>query len=114
MIGVFLFNKVAFTRKFCQKYQEIGKLLTLCPTLEEVEQLSSSIVHISVQLFSNQTLVAKMVQEQNLLHVMVKVLLEMMRTTLQPMKVNGKFMPTSQYYYHYINITFCNEDLIVA
>lgn len=86
-----MFNKVAFTRKFCQKYQGIGKLLTLCPTLHEVEQLSSSIVHISVQLFSNQTLVAKMVQEQNLLHVMVKVLLEMMRTTLQPMKVNGKF-----------------------
>ncbi len=60
-----------------------------------MEQLSNSVVHISVQLFSNQTLVTKMVQEQNLLHVMVKVLLEMMRTTLQPMKVNGKFMPSA-------------------
>lgn len=56
-----------------------------------MEQLSNSIVHISVQLFSNQSLVTKMVKEQNLLHVMVKVLLEMMRTTLQPMKVNGEF-----------------------
>ena len=64
-----------------------------------MEQLSSSIVHISVQLFSNQTLVVKMVQEQNLLHVMVKVLLEMMRTTLQPMKVNGKFFFTWQNYH---------------
>ena len=55
-----------------------------------MKQLLNSVAHISVQLFDNKTLVTKMVQEQNLLHVVVKVLLEMMRTTLQPMKVNGK------------------------
>lgn len=61
----------------------------MCSTLKEVEQLSNSVVHISVQLFSNQVLVAKMVREQNLLHVMIKVIQEMVRTTFQPMKVNG-------------------------
>ena len=55
-----------------------------------MKQLFNSVAHISVQLFDNKTLARKMVQEQNLLHVVVKVLLEMMRTTLQPMKVDGK------------------------
>lgn len=72
----------------------------MCTTLQEVEQLSNSIVHISVQLFSNQILVGKMVREQNLLHVMVKVVQEMIRPTLQPMKVNGKHTSMSVWHVH--------------
>lgn len=75
----------------------------MCSTLQEVEQLSNSVVHISVQLFSNQILVAKMVTEQNLLHVMIKVIQEMVGITFQPMKVNGKGLTLFQYITQYID-----------
>jgi len=74
--------KEAFTRVFCQNYQKIAKGLVYHRDSKRVEQLSNRIVHVSVQLFSNKILAEKVVQEQNLLHVMVKVLHEMTRPSL--------------------------------
>ncbi|XP_029192377.2 E3 ubiquitin-protein ligase ubr3-like [Acropora millepora] len=74
--------KEAFTRVFCQNYQKIAKGLVYHRDSKGVEQLSNRIVHVSVQLFSNKILAEKVVQEQNLLHVMVKVLHEMTRPSL--------------------------------
>ena len=80
-----------FTLVFCQHYQKIAKaIVTTSGTREVVEQLSNRVVHISVQLFSNKQLAEKMVREQNLLHVMVKVLHDMIRPTLVPYKMEGK------------------------
>ncbi|XP_046846410.1 E3 ubiquitin-protein ligase UBR3-like [Xenia sp. Carnegie-2017] len=84
--------KIAFTRKFCESYHKIAQLLTSYQTLSEVEHLSNSIVHVSVQLFSNKNLITKMVVEYKFLHVMVKILSEMMRPVLQQMKVNGQYV----------------------
>ena len=79
----------AFTRVFCQHYQKIAKALVSTSGARKVEQLSNRVVHVSVQLFSNKQLVEKMVQEQNLLYVMVKVLHDMVRPTLEPCKAAG-------------------------
>ena len=46
-------------------------------------------VHVSVQLFSNKTLAEKVVREQNLLHVMVKVLHDMIRPSLVTFRRGG-------------------------
>jgi hypothetical protein len=70
---------------FCQNYQKIAK--TLVSTTQggpSVEQLANRVVHVSVQLYSNKHLAEKMVKEQNLLHVMVKVLNDMIKPSLQP------------------------------
>ncbi|XP_078377169.1 E3 ubiquitin-protein ligase ubr3-like isoform X1 [Oculina patagonica] len=74
--------KEAFTRVFCQNYQKIAKVLVLNSNSNNVDQLSNRVVHVSVQLFSNKMLAEKVVREQNLLHVMVKVLHDMARPTL--------------------------------
>jgi len=73
--------KEAFTRVFCQYYQKIAKAL-LNSDSRSVEQLSNRVVHVSVQLFSNKILAEKVVREQNLLHIMVKVLHDMARPSL--------------------------------
>ena len=56
---------------------------------KRVEQLSNRIVHVSVQLFSNKILAEKVVHEQNLLYVMVKVLHEMTRPSLMKFRRGG-------------------------
>ncbi|XP_015779823.1 PREDICTED: E3 ubiquitin-protein ligase UBR3-like [Acropora digitifera] len=81
--------KEAFTRVFCQNYQKIAKGLVYHRDSKGVEQLSNRIVHVSVQLFSNKILAEKVVQEQNLLHVMVKVLHEMTRPSLMKFRRGG-------------------------
>ncbi|XP_058960015.2 E3 ubiquitin-protein ligase ubr3 [Pocillopora verrucosa] len=75
--------KEAFTRVFCENYQKIAKALVLnSDSSDSVDQLSNRVVHVSVQLFSNKILAEKVVREQNLLHVMVKVLHDMARPAL--------------------------------
>ncbi|XP_068671556.1 E3 ubiquitin-protein ligase ubr3-like isoform X2 [Montipora foliosa] len=74
--------KEAFTRVFCQNYQKIAKALVLHRESRSVEQLSNRVVHVSVQLFSNKILAEKVVRDQNLLHIMVKVLHDMTRPSL--------------------------------
>ncbi|XP_048579140.1 E3 ubiquitin-protein ligase ubr3 isoform X3 [Nematostella vectensis] len=77
--------KESFTKVFCQHYQMIARALVSSDG-PSVEQLSNRVVHVSVQLFSNKELAEKMVLEQNLLHVMVKVLHDMVRPALKEVK----------------------------
>ena len=84
--------KEAFTRVFCQHYQKIAKALVTTTDPRTVEQLSNRVIHVSVQLFSNKALAEKMAQEQNLLHVMVKVLKDMISRSLRGDRGGGKLM----------------------
>ena len=55
-----------------------------------MEQLSNHVVHVSVQLFSNKILAEKVVcDDQNLLHIMVKVLHDMTRPSLTNFRRGG-------------------------
>lgn len=54
------------------------------------DALSNRIVHVSVQLFSNEKLALKMVEELNLLHVMIISLKLMMSNILTPNTLHGK------------------------
>ena len=74
---------------FCQNYQKIAKVLVLNSNSNSVDQLSNRVVHVSVQLFSNKLLAEKVVREQNLLHIMVKVLHDMARPTLVTFRRGG-------------------------
>ena len=84
------FQQEAFTRVFCQNYQKIAKALVLNSDSRSVEQLSNRVVHVSVQLFSNKILAEKVVREQNLLHIMVKVLHDMARPSLVTFRRGGR------------------------
>ena len=64
-------------------------MLVLNSSSNSVDQLSNRVVHVSVQLFSNKFLAEKVVREQNLLHVMVKVLHDMARPTLVTFRRGG-------------------------
>ena len=74
---------------FCQNYQKIAKVLVHNSNSNSVDQLSNRVVHVSVQLFSNKILAEKVVREQNLLHIMVKVLHDMARPTLVTFRRGG-------------------------
>ncbi|KAG1697720.1 E3 ubiquitin-protein ligase Ubr3 [Nymphon striatum] len=60
--------KEAFTSAFVNHYGRIASLL--CKT-KESDALSNHVVHVSVQLFSNDTLSLKMCQTQHLLHTII-------------------------------------------
>ena len=60
------FFQEQFTRLICSQYTAIGKSLSQS---EKPEQLSNHIVHVSVQLFSNELLAYKMVKEEYLAKV---------------------------------------------
>lgn len=66
--------KETFTRLFCRQYTAIGKSLS---SSTDPDVLSNHMVHVSVQLFSNETLALKMVKEENLLFKMIFVLSKM-------------------------------------
>ena len=57
------------------------------------DTLSNRVVHVSVQLFSNEELASKMAQELHLLHVMVVSLRDMMSKILVPSTLQGNFRP---------------------
>ncbi|KAM4698256.1 LOW QUALITY PROTEIN: E3 ubiquitin-protein ligase UBR3 [Rhinophrynus dorsalis] len=71
--------KIAFTKTFVQHYAFIMK--TLKKSLES-DTMSNRIVHISVQLFSNEELARQVTEECQLLDIMVTVLLYMMESCL--------------------------------
>eukprot|EP00794_Sanderia_malayensis_P003219 gene3219-3696_t len=75
--------KVAFTRSFCRHYSAIGK--SLCQSVQP-EKLSNNLVHVSVQLFSSDVLAKLMVHEENALHTLVTVLIDMINScaTIMP------------------------------
>lgn len=58
----------AFTRAFVLHYSRISQLLVRSP---DPDMLSNRVVHVSVQLFSNEKLALRMTEQMNLLHVMV-------------------------------------------
>ncbi|KAJ8351974.1 hypothetical protein SKAU_G00234500 [Synaphobranchus kaupii] len=71
--------KIAFTKTFVQHYAFIMKMLMKS---HESDTMSNRIVHISVQLFSNEELVCHVTEECQLLDIMVTVLLYMMESCL--------------------------------
>ena len=54
------------------------------------DTLSNRVVHVSVQLFSNEALAYRMAQEYNLLHVMVISLKNMMSKIIMECALHGK------------------------
>ncbi|MEQ2266088.1 E3 ubiquitin-protein ligase ubr3, partial [Xenotaenia resolanae] len=71
--------KITFTKTFVQHYAFIMKTLMKS---HESDTMSNRIVHISVQLFSNEELARHMTEECQLLDIMVTVLLYMMESCL--------------------------------
>ncbi|XP_066544648.1 E3 ubiquitin-protein ligase ubr3 isoform X2 [Amia ocellicauda] len=71
--------KIAFTKTFVQHYAFIMKTLMKS---HESDTMSNRIVHISVQLFSNEELARHVTEECQLLDIMVTVLLYMMESCL--------------------------------
>lgn len=73
--------KEAFTQTFVQHYSRISHMLTQS---SDSETLSNRVVHVSVQLFSNEALSLRMTRRQHLLHVMVISLRAMMIYIVHP------------------------------
>ncbi|XP_017880886.1 E3 ubiquitin-protein ligase Ubr3 isoform X2 [Ceratina calcarata] len=71
--------KEALTRAFVLHYSRVSRMLE---GSTDPDTLSNKVVHVSVQLFSNQSLALKMVDELKLLHVMVIALKYMMSKIL--------------------------------
>lgn len=71
--------KEQLTRTFVMHYSRIPNVLE---TSNDPETLSNRVVHMSVQLFSNEALALKMVKELSLLHVMIISLKLMMSKIL--------------------------------
>lgn len=67
------------TRTFVMHYSRIPTVLEMSV---DPDTLSNRVVHMSVQLFSNESLALKMVEELNLLHVMIISLKTMMSKNL--------------------------------
>ncbi|KAJ8969367.1 hypothetical protein NQ314_001799, partial [Rhamnusium bicolor] len=92
---VFLDNpdyKEALTRAFVLHYSRISMMLERST---DPDTLSNRVVHVSVQLFSNESLALRMTEQLNLLHVMVVSLKYMMskiliKNTLHGMNVNQR------------------------
>lgn len=79
--------KEAFTRAFVLHYSRISQLLVKS---EDADTLSNRVVHVSVQLFSNEKLALKMAEQMGLLHVMVISLQYMMSTISVASPLHGK------------------------
>lgn len=73
--------KEHLTRTFVMHYCRIPSVLEMS---SDPDTLSNRVVHMSVQLFSNESLALKMVEELSLLHVMIISLRQMMLKILTP------------------------------
>lgn len=71
--------KEALTRAFVLHYSRISIMLEKSA---DPDTLSNRVVHVSVQLFSNESLALRMTEQLNLLHVMVISLKSMMSKIL--------------------------------
>ncbi|XP_012142217.1 ubr3 ubiquitin ligase isoform X3 [Megachile rotundata] len=71
--------KEALTRAFVLHYSRVSMMLERSP---DPDTLSNKVVHVSVQLFSNESLALRMVDQLKLLHVMVITLKYMMSKIL--------------------------------
>lgn len=79
--------QITFTKTFVQHYAFIMKTLMKS---HESDTMSNRIVHISVQLFSNEELARHVTEECQLLDIMVTVLLYMMESCLIKSELQGK------------------------
>ncbi|XP_055526440.1 E3 ubiquitin-protein ligase Ubr3 [Wyeomyia smithii] len=73
--------KEHLTRTFVMHYCRIPSVLEMS---NDPDTLSNRVVHMSVQLFSNESLALKMVEELSLLHVMIISMRQMMSKILTP------------------------------
>jgi E3 ubiquitin-protein ligase UBR3 len=80
--------KEHLTRTFVMHYSRIPSVLEMS---EDPDTMSNRVVHVSVQLFSNEALALKMVEELNLLHVMIISLKSMVSKILIPNTLNGEY-----------------------
>lgn len=80
--------KEQLTRTFVMHYSRIPTVLEMS---NDPETLSNRVVHMSVQLFSNEALALKMVKELSLLHVMIISLKLMMSKILIRHTLHGEF-----------------------
>lgn len=78
----------AFARAFVQHYSRISVMLVQSP---DSETLSNRVVHVSVQLFSDQDLAYRMTDSFHLLHVMIVSLKNMMKSICVPSTLHGKY-----------------------
>ena len=74
--------KQEFMKIFCCRYAKIANLLTHRFEPDEDQKLCNRLVHASVQLFSNENLTYKMVQNNNLLSIIVSALSDLISRTL--------------------------------
>jgi E3 ubiquitin-protein ligase UBR3 len=86
--------KEALTRAFVLHYSRIAMMLERS---SDPDTLSNRVVHVSVQLFSNESLALRMTEQLNLLHVMVVSLRHMMKKILVENNVHDP-----QRNYHYV------------
>lgn len=86
--------KEHLTRTFVMHYCRIPSVLELS---SDPDTLSNRVVHMSVQLFSNESLALKMVEELSLLHVMIISLRQMMSKILTPHTLH-----TPEHNFHYV------------
>jgi E3 ubiquitin-protein ligase UBR3 len=85
--------KEHLTRTFVMHYSRIPSVLEMS---EDPDTMSNRVVHVSVQLFSNEALALKMVEELNLLHVMIISLKSMVSKILIANTLHGKMNMTSE------------------
>lgn len=67
--------QIAFTKIFVKHYDRISKMLAKST---DSDTLSNRVVHVSVQLFSNEDLAYEMTKNYDLLKIMIKSLHSMM------------------------------------
>ncbi|XP_042224390.1 E3 ubiquitin-protein ligase ubr3-like [Homarus americanus] len=77
----------AFARAFVQHYSRISVMLVQST---DSETLSNRVVHVSVQLFSDQDLAYRMTDSFHLLHVMIVSLKNMMKSICVPSTLHDK------------------------
>lgn len=81
-----MFLQEHLTRTFVMHYSRIPSVLEMS---RDPDTLSNRVVHMSVQLFSNESLALKMVNELSLLHVMIISLKLMMSKILIQNTLHG-------------------------
>ncbi|UYV79266.1 UBR3 [Cordylochernes scorpioides] len=114
--GWVLFEQEEFMRTFVLHY---GRISVMLSRSANAEPLSHRVVHVSVQLFSNEELAVRMVRdpELRLLHIMVVALKEMVTNILQPSTLHTEKLETNNLHLvadcsHRIMQTHCYWPLV--
>ena len=100
--------KQQFMEAFCSRYAKIANLLTHRFEPEEDQKLCNRLVHASVQLFSNENLTFKMVQNNNLLSIIVSALSDLISRTLIKVDHDTEDNVNSKSLF----VVNCNHDII--